>query len=57
MSDTAELQALPPIELTIVPFPQREAWAVVNRRGDVLAVGRYGDCLRRMGALGSGRPI
>ena len=52
MSDTAELQALPTIELTIVPFPQRDAWAVVNRRGDVLAVGCYGECIRRMGALG-----
>ena len=51
MSHTAELQALSPIELTIVPFPQRDAWALVNRQGDVLAVGCYGDCLRRMGAL------
>ena len=54
MSDTAEMQALPPIELTIVPFPQRECWAVVNRRGDVLALGGYADCLRRMGRLAAG---
>ena len=53
MSHTAELQALPTIELTIVPFPQRDAWAVVNRLGDVLVVGCYGECLRRMGALTS----
>jgi hypothetical protein len=42
------LQALPPIELTIVPFPQRDAWAVVNRRGDLLAVGQYDECRRRL---------
>jgi hypothetical protein len=51
MSDTAEMQALPTSELTIVPCPQRESWAVVNRQGDILAIGGYGECLRRMGRL------
>jgi hypothetical protein len=53
MSDTTEMQALPSVEMTIVPFPQRDAWAVVDRRGTVLTVGPYGDCLRRMGRLRS----
>lgn len=51
MSDTKEMQALPATELTIVPDPQRNGWAIVNRLGDVLAVGGYGECLRRMGRL------
>jgi hypothetical protein len=51
MPDTAEMQALPASELTIVPHPQRDCWAVVNRRGDVLARGGYAECLRRMGRL------
>lgn len=48
MSDTSEMQALPASELTIVPVPQRDAWAVVNRRGDLLAVGEYDECRRRL---------
>lgn len=48
MSDTAEMQALPITEVTIVPCPQRDAWAVVNRRGDLLAVGSYDECARRL---------
>jgi hypothetical protein len=51
MFDTAEMQTLPATELTIVPFPQRDAWALVNRRGDTLTVGAYGDCLHRMHRL------
>ena len=51
MPDTAEMQALPATELTIVPDPQHNCWAVVNRRGDVLVIGGYGECLRRMGRL------
>jgi hypothetical protein len=52
MPDTSEMQALPATELTIVPDPQHNGWAVVNRRGDVLVIGGYGECLRRMGRLG-----
>jgi hypothetical protein len=48
MSDTTEMQALAASELTIVPVPQRDAWAVVNRRGDLLAVGQYDECRRRL---------
>jgi hypothetical protein len=51
MSDTAEMQALPASELTIVPCPQRDGWAIVNRRGDLLAVGGCDECLRRMGRM------
>lgn len=47
MPDTAEMPALPITEVTIVPCPQRDAWAVVNRRGDLLAVGDYAECARR----------
>lgn len=48
MSDTTEMQALPASELTIVPVPQRDAWGLVNRRGDLLAVGEYDECRRRL---------
>ena len=48
MSDTTEMQALAASELTIVPVPQRDVWAVVNRRGDLLAVGQYDECRRRL---------
>lgn len=48
MSDTTEMQALAASELTIVPVPQRDAWAVVNRGGDLLAVGQYDECRRRL---------
>lgn len=51
MFDTAEKHSFPTTELTIVPCPQRDAWAVVNRRGDTLAVGEYGECLRHMRRL------
>jgi hypothetical protein len=51
MFDTTETQMLPATELTIVPWPQRDSWALVNRRGDTLAVGAYSDCLRRMQVL------
>jgi hypothetical protein len=51
MSDTSEMQALPATELTIVPDPQRNGWAIVNRLGDVIAFGGYGECLRRMGRI------
>jgi hypothetical protein len=51
MFDTAETQLLPTTELTIVPCPQRDAWALVNRRGDTLTVGAYGECLRRLRLL------
>jgi len=55
MSDTAEMWAMPASELTIVPCPQRAAWSIVNRRGDLLAVGGYGDWLRRTGRPGCQR--
>ena len=48
MFDTTEMHIFPGAELTIVPCPQRDAWAVVNRQGDTLAVGEYGECLRHM---------
>jgi hypothetical protein len=51
MFDTAYEYALPATELTIVPCPQHDAWAVVNRQGDTLAVGEYGECLRHMHRL------
>ena len=51
MSDPTEMQSLAATEVTIVPCPQRDAWALVNRRGDTLAVGEYDDCLRHMGRL------
>ena len=51
MCDTAEMPSLSPADLTIVPCPQREAWAVVNRSGDTLAVGAYPDCIRHLARL------
>jgi hypothetical protein len=59
MYDTTKLHIFPrtspsafhSTELTIVPCPQRDAWAVVNRQGDTLAVGQYGQCLRHMHRL------
>ena len=51
MSYTTEMQFLSATELIIVPFPQRDAWAVVNREGDILAVGDYDDCLHHLRQL------
>jgi len=48
MCDATELPSLPTHDLMIVPWPQRDAWAVVNRRGDTLAVGAYPDCLHHL---------
>jgi hypothetical protein len=49
MFDIAEKHTFPTTpELAIVPCPQRDAWAVVNRQGDTLAIGEYGECLRHM---------
>ena len=51
MFDIAEKHTFPTTELTIVPYPLRDAWAVVNRQGDTLAVGEHGECLRHMRQL------
>jgi hypothetical protein len=53
MSDTAPHPVLDAfdIEHTIVPYPQRSLWAVVNRRGDIILTGGYADCLRALGRL------
>jgi hypothetical protein len=51
MCDSAEMPFLSPADLTIVPCPQREAWAVVNRCGDTLAVGAYPDCVHHLARL------
>lgn len=52
MCDIADVPSPSVHDLMIVPWPQREAgteaWAVVNRRGDILAVGAYPDCLRHL---------
>jgi hypothetical protein len=51
MSESREKQVPTAADLTIVPCPQRDCWAVVNRRGDTLASGSYDDCIGNMARL------
>jgi len=46
MCDTADEPSPSVHDLMIVPWPPCDAWAVVDRRGDILALGAYPDCLR-----------
>ena len=51
MCDPSEMTFVAPGEadMRIVPCPHHDdAWAVVNRRGDVLANGDYAHCVRRL---------
>jgi hypothetical protein len=52
MGDTSKRTSVPASDMKIVPCPQQgeadRAWAVVNRRGDVLANGDYDACVRRL---------
>jgi hypothetical protein len=51
MSESRHKQVPSAAELTIVPCPQRECWAVVNRGGDTVATGSYDECIGHMARL------
>lgn len=49
MCTASETTFLPIEAMKIVPWPHHDdSWALVNRRGDVLANGDYAHCLRRL---------
>jgi hypothetical protein len=51
MSESRQKQVPSAAELTIVPCPQRDCWALVNRRGDTVATGSYDECIGHMARL------